>query len=335
MAKKQRWYGQKTVFPHNYSKEFRRFEISHKALWTAILKRLEIEKDNLIIVTGDTGTGKSSLVGNLCFKLGAETPNFVENDGSMMFEDEKSFIIDPDEFAVKMIHSSGDILWVDESRDALSRRNWASKINKTIISRKNKNRKLRKVIFLLLPYEKEMDTEMVKHATLWIWVKKRGLCEVFCRRSGIKGGQGLNIQEILKREERYFKENPKASMCPPEVHPEFIGRLCFGKLTANLQKRYDALVEMKKAVGELSDEEKIKAGIEVKRKPEEIVQSIIKGIKDGDVKDKKTVWDMMEECDLDRKEKINLLNFYLKLEGWGTFTKLFDKSKIKQIEVDW
>ena len=335
MGKKNKWLGQKTVFPHNYSKQFAKFKITHDALWRAMLKRLEIEKDNLILVSGDTGTGKSTLIGNLCFKKGAVTPNFVENDGSMMFEDEKSFIIDPDEFAIKLIHGSGDILWIDESRDALSRRNWASKINKTIISRKNKNRKLRKIVFLLLPYERELDSEMVKHATLWIWVKKRGLCEIYCRRSGIKGGSGLNIQDILKREERYFKENPQMSMCPPEIHPEFIGRLAFGPFTANLEKRYLGLVEMKKAVGELSNEEKIKAGIEVKRDPKEIVIDIIDKIKEGEIKDKKTVWDLMEETNLDDDKKMKLLNFYLKLEGWGTFNKLFDKSKLKQVEVDW
>jgi len=335
MVKKQRWYGTKTVFPHNYSKQFARFKISHTALWSAMVKRLEIEKDNLVIITGDTGNGKSHLAGNLCFKKGNTTLNFIENDGTMMFEDEKHFIIDPDELAIKMIHGSGDMLWVDESRDALSRRNWASKINKTIISRKNKNRKLRKIIFLLLPYERELDSEMVKHATLWIWVKKRGLCEVYCRRSGIKGGSGLNINEILNREDKYFKENPDKSQCPPEVHPEFIGRLAFGKLTANLERRYLDLVEMKKAVGELTDEEKIKAGIEVKREPKVIVLDILDKIKTGEIKDKKMVWDLMQETKLDDDKKMKLLNFYLKLEGWSTFNKLFDKDKVKQVEVDW
>jgi len=97
MSKKQRWFGTKTVFPNNYSKQFARHKISHDSLWRAMTKRLEIEKDNLVIITGDTGNGKSHLAGNLCFKKGGTTPNFIENDGSMMFEDEKCFIIDPDE----------------------------------------------------------------------------------------------------------------------------------------------------------------------------------------------------------------------------------------------
>lgn len=292
-----------------------------------LVRRLEIEKDDLIIVTGDTGVGKSVLVANICFKQAANHPNFISNDGSMMFEDEKSFIIDPDEFSAKMITGSGDVLWVDESRDALSRRNWASKINKTVISRKNKNRKLLKVVFLLLPYEREIDTEMVKHATLWIWVKKRGLAEVYCRRSGVKGGHGLNILAILDREEKWLKENRDKSRPPPTIHPEFVGYYKFGKLSANLEKRYLHLVDTKKATGELSDEEKEKYGIEVKKDPKDVIMEAIEQIKNKEIQDKKELWNKISETGLEDDKKLKLLNFYLKLEGWGSFNKLFEKSE--------
>jgi hypothetical protein len=328
-------FNRKTIFPHRYSKIFSRFEITHELLWEVIKKRLRIEKDNLIIVTGDTGTGKSSLVGNICFKKASIEPNFVTDNGTMMFEDERCFIIDPDEFAVKMIDGSGDVLWVDESRDAISSRNWASKINKTVISRKNKNRKLRKVIFILLPYEKEIDRQLIKHATLWIWVKKRGICEVYCRRSGIKGGSGLNIDEILDREQRYFKENPHRSVVPPAIHPEFVGYLSFGKLTANLQKRYDYLVDLKKATGEYTDEEKEKFGIKVKKNPKDIIVEAISKIKEGEIKDKKTLWEKLEEIELEDDKKLKLLNFHLKLEGWDSFNRLFDPKKKKAEKVLW
>ena len=44
---------------------------------------------------------------------GATTDNFVLGDGSKMFIPEEDFIIDPDEFAVKMITKAGNVLWVD------------------------------------------------------------------------------------------------------------------------------------------------------------------------------------------------------------------------------
>ena len=328
-------FTKKTIFPHRYSKLFIDYWMTHTAFWNAMLRRLEIEKDVLVIVTGDTGVGKSHMVGNFCFKKAEHEDNFVLNDGSKMFIPEEDFIIDPDEFAVKMITKKGNVIWVDEGRDSVSRRNWASALNKTIISRKNKNRKLRKIVFLLLPYEAEIDPQMAKHATIWIWVKSRGVAEVYCKRSGVKGGSGLNIHSILDREAKYFKENPKATVVFPSIHPEFIGRMKFGKLTANLEKRYNELVDKKKATGELSDEEKIKYGIEIVKDPKELVIEAIQKIKDGEIKDKKTLWEEMEKMDGDDKEKLRLLNFYLKLEGWSSFNNLFDPKKLKQVEVKW
>jgi len=328
-------YKVKTIFPHRYSKIFYDYWISQTALWNAFLERLKIEKDVLVAVTGDTGTGKSNFVGNICFKHGMETDNFVENDGTKMFIPDEDFIIDPDEFAVKMISKSGNVLWIDEARDGISRRNWASKINKTIISRKNKNRKLRKIIFLLLPYEREIDPELAKHLTLWIWVKSRGVCECYCRRSGIKGGSGLNIQAILEREEKYFKENPKSTIALPIIHPEFIGRIKFGALTANLNKMYLELVEKKKATGELTNEEKIKYGIEIIKEPKDYVIEAIDNIKKGLIKDKRSLWESLEATKLEDEKKIKLLNFYLKLEGWDSFNKLFDKKKLASKEIEW
>lgn len=328
-------YRKKTIFSHRYSKIFQNYWISQTALWEAMLQRLKNQLDVLIIVTGDTGTGKSNMVGNICFKHGETTDNFVMNDGSKMFIPEEDFIIDPDEFSVKMITKSGNVLWVDEARDGISRRNWASNINKTIISRKNKNRKLRKIVFLLLPYEAEIDPQMAKHATLWIWVKSRGVCEVYCKRSGVKGGSGLNIQSILEREDKFFKENPKSTIVYPTIHPEFVGRMKFGKLTINLDKKYQELIEKKKATGELSDEEKIKYGIEIIKEPKDIVIDCIEKIKNGEITDKKTLWEKLSEVSLEDDKKVKLLNFYLKLEGWSGFNKLFDKSKLKQSEVNW
>jgi len=323
-------FRKKTIFPHRYSKVFIDYWMTQTSFWNAMLSRLRNEKDVLVIVTGDTGVGKSHMVGNFCFKKGEHEDNFVDDNGGKMFIAEEDFIIDPDEFAVKMITKKGNVLWVDEGRDSVSRRNWASALNKTIISRKNKNRKLRKIVFLLLPFEAEIDPQMAKHATIWMWVKSRGVVEVFCKRSGVKGGSGLNIQSILAREEKYFKENPKATIAFPAIHPEFIGRMKFGKLTANLEKRYNELVEMKKATGELSDEEKERFGIAIVKDPKVVVIEAIQKIKDGEIKDKKALWTEMEKMDGDDKEKIRLLNFYLKLEGWSSFNYLFDKKKVDE-----
>jgi len=324
----------KTIFPHRYSKIFYSYWWTWTALWNSYLDRLRDEKDVFVLVTGDTGSGKSHFVGNMCFKHGEKEDNFITNDGTKMFNPEENFIIDPNEFAYKMITKSGEVLWGDEFRRGANRRDWYNPINKAILDRKNTNRKLFNVYFLCMPYEAEFDPKLAGHLHMWIWIR-RGVGEVYVKRSGIKGGRGLNIQDILDREERWMKENPVKTFVPPTIHPEYCGRIAFSKLSPKLKKKYDELVKVKKATGDLTDEEKIKYGIEITKEPKQIINEIINKIKSGDMKTKRDVWNALEDIEDTDSKKLRDLNFYLKLEGFDTFNKLFDKSKLQQIEVDW
>ena len=326
-------FRQKTVFPHRYSKVFYDFWWTHAALWKALLDRLRIEKDAFVLITGDTGSGKSHFTGNICLKKAKNEDNFITGEGKM-FVPEENFIIDPEEFAYKMITKEGEVLWLDEGRDAVNRRDWYSSINKGIASRKNKNRKLFNIYFLCMPLETEFDKAMIPHLTMWIWVR-RGVCEVYVKRSGVKGGTGLDIEKMLDREAKYLRENPKKTIVNPTIHPEYVGRIAFGKLTAGLEREYKDLVDKKKATGELTDEEKEKFGIEVKREPKQVVQEVIEKIKAREIQDKKAVWDALEEIKETDDKKLKLLNFYLKLEGWNTFAKLFKEEKKVENDIDW
>jgi energy-coupling factor transporter ATP-binding protein EcfA2 len=322
----------KKILPHRYSKRFYGFAFSKASLWAALLERLRREKDAMVLVTGDTGSGKSHFVGNMCFKHAENTDNFIMKDGSKMFIPEENFIVDPDEFAFKMINKSGATLWGDEFRRSANRRDWYSKINKTIVDRKNTNRKLFNIYFLCLPYEREFDDALAAHLHVWIWIR-RGVGEVYCKISGIKGGSGLNIKKILEREEKYLLENPNRSIIPPTIHPEYIGRVYFPPLSKKLKKKYDSLVQKKKAVGDLTEEEKIKYGIEIVKTPEEIIKTAIESVKSKGIQTKMDLWNSINELEGDEAAKLKKLNFYLKLEFGKTFEKMFAKKK--EDDISW
>lgn len=277
-------------------------------------------------------SGKSHFVGTFCFKHAEKTPNFILNDGSMMFNPEENFIISPEEFAYKMITKEGEVLWGDEFRRGANRRDWYSPINKSILDRKNLNRKLFNIYFLCMPLESEFDPKLASHLHIWIWIR-RGVGEIYVKRSGIKGGRGLNIQDILDREAKYLKENPKKTFVPPVIHPEYCGRIAFAKLQTTNEKRYKRLVEQKKATGELTDEEKIKYGIKIEKSGKQIVNEVIEKIKKGELNNKKDVWEALQEINDTDEKKVKLLNFYLNLEGWDNFNKLFSKSKLETEDI--
>lgn len=320
----------KTIFPHRDAKQYKDFKWSFTAFIEALILRLKSEKDALVLISGATGSGKSMLTGNFCLKHFAKIDNFITGEGKMFERD--NFIIDPEELAVKMISKSGVVLWADEGRRAANRRQWYSKINNTIISRKNQNRKLFNIYFVLLPYEKEFDPALASHLTLWLWVR-RGVAEVYCANNDKKGGQGLDILKILEREERWLKENPKSTFVLPTIHPEFIGRIFFRDLTPGYKREYNELVEEKKAVGELSDEEKLKFGIIEKMTPEAIINGVIDEIREGKIKSRRQVWNRLKkETELPDEKLQKQLNFYLKLEGFPTFNKLFEKKKKENLD---
>jgi len=110
MKEFQSHFRKKTIFPHRYSKIFYDYWWSKTALWNSFLERLKLEKDVMVLITGDTGSGKSHFVGNLCFNFGEKEDNFILNDGSKMFNADENFIISPEEFAYKMITKEGQLL---------------------------------------------------------------------------------------------------------------------------------------------------------------------------------------------------------------------------------
>lgn len=322
----------KSIFPSRESKIFYHFWWSRTSLWKALLMRLKEEKDNFILVSAKTGAGKSTLIGKILFNHAMKELNFMKDDGSMMFEPEIGFIIDPDEFAYKMITQEGSVLWADEGRNIGNRQQWFSKINQAVANRKNRNRKLKNTYFIAIPYETEFDPKLALHLTMWIWVKKRGVAEIYVPRSGRKGVGGLDINKIIEREDRYLKENPKHNFIPPTIHPEYVGRIAFGPFNKAEDKLYQKLVKAKKATGDLSEEEKEKYGLSTEKEPKQIILDAIEKIKKGTIKNKKELWLEVDKIKDTDAKKLKLLDFYLKLEGWGTFNSLFSKEKLKKIE---
>jgi len=323
----------RTVFDSRESKIFKDFWISHAALWKALKNRLENQKDGFVLVTGGTGDGKSHLVGNLCFKLAMPEDNFILKDGSKMFVPEEDYVIDPEEFAYKMVTSSGKVLWGDEFLKSSNRQNWYDPINKAIIERKNTNRKLMNIYFVIQPLETQFSPKLASHLTLWIWVKKRKVAEVYCRVSGRKGGKGLDIDSIIKREEKYRSENPKTNFVPPSIHPEYLGRISWGPLTKNLEKRYNELVKMKSATGKLTDEEKEKYDKFKVKSEEELIEEAVERVAEGKITNKAQLWENLSDLELTTEKKIKLLNFYLGLKSLGTFNKMVVPKKNSLLEI--
>lgn len=313
-------FRKRTIYRDIDAKMFWHYYIAQNKLCKALRDRILINKDSTVLISGPTGVGKSTLVGKFCFNFFEEMDN-VKVEGEKMYNDD-NFIIDPEVYSARMITDKGSAIWLDEARDSLSSKNWNSQINKTIISRKNKNRKRGIVSFILLPYEKEVDKSFLNHITMWVFVKKRGIAEIYVANNARKGGQGLSVQRIIDREAKWFKENPKRKAVDPTIHPEYIGSMAFGAFTKSEEKRYNKLVDKHHASGKLSDEEEDRMNQPMDKKElEKQIPLVLNEVEAGDIKSKRDMWDKLKDITgFDDALLIRNINRHLKIRGYKNFS---------------
>lgn len=312
-------FKRKTIHQDIDAKMFWHYYIPQNKLCAALRDRIISSKDSTVLISGPTGVGKSTIVGKFCFNFFENMDN-VKVEGEKMYNDD-NFVIDPEDFSARMITDKGSVLWLDEARDSLSSKNWNSQINKTIVSRKNKNRKRGIVSFILLPYEKEVDKSFLNHVTMWIFVKRRGICEIFVANNARKGGQGLSIQRIIDREAKWYKENPRRKAIDPTIHPEYIGSMAFGAFTNAEDKRYNKLVEKHHATGKLSEEEEERMNPVIDKKElEKQIPAVLDEVEAGTIKSKRDMWDKLKEITkFDDALLIRHINRHLKIRGYKNF----------------
>jgi len=312
-------FNRKTIFRDRDATKFYHYYMPQRKLCEALRDRIIANKDSTVLVTGFTGVGKSTMIAKLCFNFFQNMDN-IKIEGEKMFSDE-NFVVNPEIWAAKMITDKGNVLFVDEARDGISSKSWNSKINKTIVSRKNKNRKRGIVSFILLPYETEVDKSFLNHITMWLFVKKRGVVEVYVTSNSRKGGQGLSVQRIIDREKKWFKENPKRTVVDPTIHSEYIGSLTFSAFTKAEEKRYNALVDKHHATGELTEEEEEKLNpVADQKELEKHVPIILDKVSSGEIKTKREMWDTLKELTkFDDALLIRHINRHLKIRGFKNF----------------
>ena len=312
-------FNRKTIFRDRDAAKFYHYYIPQKKLCEALRDRIEINKASTVLATGFTGVGKSTIIGKLCFNFFENMDN-VRVEGEKMFSDE-NFIIDPEVWATRMITDKGSVLFVDEARDGISSKSWNSKINKTIVSRINKNRKRGIVSFIILPYETEVDKSFLNHITMWLFVKKRGIAEIYVASNSRKGGQGLSVQRIIDREKKWFKENPRRTVVDPTIHSEYIGSVAFSAFSKAEEKRYNALVDKHHATGKLSDEEEeLPNPVMDKKEIEKQIPLILDEVEAGTIKNKREMWDRLKELTkFDDALLIRHINRHLKIRGFKNF----------------
>jgi len=332
MRKRYNYFARKTIFEDSIAKKFRRTQINLTVFCRNQVKRLEYQKDSFILVTGPTGSGKSTLVGKMCFGFFNDHPNIVTTEGTMYTDD--NFCVDPEVFAKMMIQRRGSVLWLDEAIDAVNRRNWNSKVNQLIISRKNRNRKLFNIYFMILPLATQVDKALSPHINFWIHCPKRKgnsvKARLYMATNDRLGSNGLDINKMIEREEKWFKENPAKTECPPAIHPEFRGFIIFKAFVKKDQERYDKLVEQFKTYGDFTEEETRQEEGKTEKEVEKKLKEIVKNLMENKYKSKVELWEYaIKETSYPASKLERELNRVLNIYGQPSFKKIIINDELE------
>jgi len=213
-------------FKYFPAKKFRWYWTPLYELKNLLIARRENEKDNMILVTGARGDGKTTITGKILFQFKDFDPFKC-----MVYSKEGMF---------KLIKQKKGYIWADEGIINAAKGNVMTRANKLLFEASTINRDNFNIVFFLMPFVEDFDSKILQYISMWIHVDSRGLGVLMLpSNKGIFGKRNWDITAMKKLFDEFQKENQNATHAPYWIYPNFRGYIKFGKL--NLQQ--DAIIK--------------------------------------------------------------------------------------------
>lgn len=198
-----------------------------------ITKRRDNQFDNLILVTGPRGIGKSTLAGKVLFLFEDFDPY-----KSMVYSKEEMF---------KLIKQKRGYVWADESVVNAARGNVMTRASKLLFETTTINRDNFNIIFFCMPFVEDFDTKILQYVSCWLHVDRRGLAVMLLpANKGIFGKRNWDIDHMKKIFDEFVKESKGQSHVPFWIFDNFRGYIKFGKLTQQQQTIVNEIKTLRK-----------------------------------------------------------------------------------------
>lgn len=291
-AKVYRW----TTYPLSMMKEM-------------IIARRNNRKDNIVLVTGGRGEGKSTFTGKVLFQ----------------FEDFNPYeqIVYTKEAMYKQVKKKLSYVWGDESIINVARGNVMTRGNKLLhelftISRSNYN-----TVFLLLPFVEDFDAKILQYCSMWVHIDRRGLGVLMLpSNKGIFGKRNWDIDHMKKIYDEFVKENKGERHMPYWVYDNFRGYIRFGKLTQKQEEIINEIKELRKNENLDSEMKEVKVKVdEMKNYVKYTVTQLAEMIGKEQIRDLNTLSKTCEEMKVDPNEMIKKVDAVFRLNKIGKTVK--------------
>lgn len=222
------------------AKVFRWYVTPLKEIKEMLIRRRENEKDNMILVTGARGEGKSTFTGKILF-------NFED------FDPYKSMVYSKDAM-FKLIKQKRGYIWADEAVVNSAKGNVMTRANKMLFEISTINRDNFNIVFFCMPFVEDFDSKILQYVSMWVHIDSRGLGVLMLpSNKGIFGKRNWDLTAMKKVFDEFKKENQKVMHAPYWIYDNFRGYIKFGKLTVKQKEIVDEVKALRK--NENSDKE--------------------------------------------------------------------------------
>jgi len=296
-----------------------RFYPAKKYKWTSwplglfkemLLGRRSNEKDNIVLVTGARGEGKTTFVGKVLFQF----EDFVPYE-SMVYNKEKMF---------ELVKKKNGYIWGDEAVVSAAKGNVMTRANKLLHEIFTINRDNFNIVFFCMPFVEDFDSKILQYVSMWVHIDSRGLGVVLLpSNKGIFGKRNWDLDAMKKIFDEFVKENNNTFHVPYWIFPNFRGYVRFGKLPP----RQDAIIKEIKALRKNENMDKAmqeSVKIEVKSSDDYLKFSskkIAEMVGKGEVRNIKQFEQVCEEMKLDPLQILNRCDHIFKISKVGKTTR--------------
>lgn len=293
-----------------YAKKFKWVNFPLQFIKQMLIERRSNEKDNIVLVTGARGEGKTTFVGKILFQF----EDFVPYD-SMVYNKEKMF---------ELVKKKNGFIWGDEAVVNAAKGNVMSRANKMLHEIFTINRDNFNIVFFCMPFVEDFDSKILQYVSMWVHIDSRGLGIVLLpSNKGIFGKRNWDLDAMKKIFDEFVRENNTAFHVPYWIFPNFRGYCRFGKLS---DKQYEIVREIKSLRKNENMEKEMKENIVIDVKLSDnyvkfSAKKLSEMIAKGEIRDYKTFEKTCMEMQLDPVKTLAKCDHIFKISNVGRTVK--------------
>lgn len=335
------------------AKQFKRYLHTHKFFRFLLIDRIKNKKDNIVLVTGKRGSGKTTLALKIIlgFSNIDENREYYNKEKNENAKEKKEYDLQeftPFDMEKHMCFSKKELqtLWKEERNSFIladeavvnaSRRNSMTRANKILMEIATINRKNFNTVFFCIPGIEDFDIAMLQYVSHWLHIDDRGLGVVLLPNPpSLFGRTSWDIPAMKKIHEKFLEKNPTAPGVPYWLFDNFRGYINFHGMPKKVEELYNKIAHEKKNKDsdELEFAENKISKWKLDNDKQLKINEIVKQMVDGEIVTSQDYYAKAGGLEISKDKFNKEINKELFKLGIGTFSQVLKNNKNNLVQEE-